>query len=196
MLKYSQRLLSISGKGLVDNSLLLKRSLHCLRTTVVPFRFYKHYNPISSVFCLTVLFLFVIHEVCQWLRKQGVTAVLNQSTQLCALQLCWLLSVLVPQTLSTDGGSFPLPVLHYCLCSYSNTVDLIMHLVFDNLQSPDVMTLGFFRPLFRTVDMLDYLIIWDELTLLWPWSYLFQRLFLTYSLRITKIGTSIGTNYA
>lgn len=40
-----------------------------------------------------------------------------------------------------------------------------MHLTFDNIQLPDVMTLGFFLLLFRTVDMLDYLIIWDELTL-------------------------------
>lgn len=73
--------------------------------------------------------------------------------------------VLVLQILSTDGDSFTIPVLRYCLCSFSNMADLIIPVIFEDIQLPSVKVLGFCRLLFRTIDMLEYVISWDELTL-------------------------------
>ncbi|ORE05409.1 hypothetical protein BCV72DRAFT_331084 [Rhizopus microsporus var. microsporus] len=90
MLEYSQRLLLIIGKEIVDNLLLLSMTLHCLRTITVPFSFLQALQSIVIRFLSHRYFLFVSHEVCLRPRKEGEPIVLSPGTQFCALQLRWL----------------------------------------------------------------------------------------------------------
>lgn len=153
------------GKGLVINSLLLSRVWHCLPTISVPVSFLQTLRSIVICFLSQHSFPFVSHVVCQRPRKEGGLAVLNLGPQLCTLQLRWLRPLLIPPASPVDDDSFALPTLCYCLCSFSNTADPIMPLVFEDLWTLDVKALGFCWLLFRMIDKMDYSVNWDKLNL-------------------------------
>ncbi|CAO3668583.1 unnamed protein product [Rhizopus microsporus] len=152
--RLASRRLSIQERGLIAITLILNRIWHCLCVLVVSF------------------------DTCQRYRKEGGLAVLDPDTQLHALQLCWLRSLVQPDTESNYKYSFTLQVLQHCLYSFFGSPSPILPLAFAELRSPDVKPMGCCRLLFQVINMLDFSVNWETLSILLALEIPISRIYL------------------
>ncbi|RCI01389.1 hypothetical protein CU097_014571 [Rhizopus azygosporus] len=136
--RLASRRLSIQERGLIAITLILNRIWHCLCVLVVPACFLAKIRSIIGHFINFKSFPKVSFDTCQRYRKEGGLAVLDPDTQLHALQLCWLRSLVQPDTESNYKYSFTLQVLQHCLYSFFGSPSPILPLAFAELRSPDV----------------------------------------------------------
>ncbi|KAG1257776.1 hypothetical protein G6F68_009140 [Rhizopus microsporus] len=87
----SQRNLSVLGRGVVANSLILSRIWHSLRVLAPTNAFLSKIRSVVIQFLSQRTFPAVSFKSCQRPRKEGGLAVLDPTTQHAALQLRWLL---------------------------------------------------------------------------------------------------------
>jgi hypothetical protein len=157
--------LSVQGRGLIANTLILSRVWHSLRVLAVPAYFLDKIRSIVDQFINSKSFPKVSFDTCRRPRKEGGLAVLDPATQLHALQLCWLRPLAQPDTESNYNHSFALQALQYCLCSFSGSSSPVLSLAFVELRSPDVKAMGCCKLLFRVMDMLDFSVNWEALNI-------------------------------
>ncbi|ORE01176.1 hypothetical protein BCV72DRAFT_217808 [Rhizopus microsporus var. microsporus] len=158
------RRLSIQGRGLA-NTLILSRIWHCLRVLTVPAYFLAEIHSIIDQFINSKSFPKVSFDTCRCPRKEGGLAVLDPATQLHALQLRRLRSLVQPDAESNYNHSFALQALQYCLCSFSDSPSPILPLAFVELRSSDVKAMGCCKLLFQVVDMLDFSVNWEAVNI-------------------------------
>jgi hypothetical protein len=157
------RRLSVQGRGLIANMLILSRVWHSLRVLAVPAYFLDKIRSIVDQFINSKSFPKVSFDTCRRPRKEGGLAVLDPATQPHALQLRWLRPLAQPDTESNYNHSFALQALQYCLCSFSGSSSPVLPLVFAELRSPDVQAMGCCKLLFRVMVMLDFSVNWEAL---------------------------------
>jgi hypothetical protein len=157
------RRLSVQGRGLIANTLILSRVWHSLRVLAVHAYFLDKIRSISDQFINSKPFPKVSFDTCRHPRKEGGLAVLDPATQLHALQLRWLRPLAQPDAESNYNHSFALQALQYCLCSFSGNSSPVLPLAFAELRSPDVKAKGCCKLLFRVMDMLDFSVNWEAL---------------------------------
>ncbi|KAG0927245.1 hypothetical protein G6F57_015229 [Rhizopus arrhizus] len=146
--RLASRRLSVQGRGLIANTLILSR----IRSIVYQFITSKSFPKVSF-------------DTCRRPRKEGGLAVLDPATQLHALQLRWLRPLVQPDAESNYNQSFALQALQYCLCSFSGSSSPVLPLAFAELCSPDVQAMGCCKLLFRVMDMLDFSVNWEALNI-------------------------------
>ncbi|PHZ09993.1 uncharacterized protein RHIMIDRAFT_261434 [Rhizopus microsporus ATCC 52813] len=159
------RKLSVQGRVLITNTLILSRIWHCLRVLTVPAYFLAKIRSIVDQFINFRSFPKVGFDVCRCPRKEGGLTVLDPATQLHALQLHWLRPLVQPDTESNYNHSFALQTLQYCLCSFSGSPSSIPPLSFAELRLPDVKAMGCCKLLFQVVDMLNFSVNWEALNI-------------------------------
>ncbi|ORE05765.1 hypothetical protein BCV72DRAFT_330122, partial [Rhizopus microsporus var. microsporus] len=153
------------GRGLIVNTLILSRIWHCLCVLTVPAYFLAKVRSIVDQFINFRSFPKVSFDTSRRLRKEGDLADLDPATQLHALQLRWLRSLIQLDTESNYNHSFALQTLQYCLCSFSGSPSPILPLAFAELRSPDVKAMGCCKLLFQVVDMLGFSVNWEALNI-------------------------------
>ena len=176
--RLASRRLSIQERGLIAITLILNRIWHCLCVLVVPACFLAKIRSIIGHFINFKSFPKVSFDTCQRYRKEGGLAVLDPDTQLHALQLCWLRSLVQPDTESNYKYSFTLQVLQHCLYSFFGSPSPILPLAFAELRSPDVKPMGCCRLLFQVINMLDFSVNWETLSILLALEIPISRIYL------------------
>ncbi|KAG1328634.1 hypothetical protein G6F62_008060 [Rhizopus arrhizus] len=160
----SQRGLSILGRGLIANSLVLSRLWHATRVVNVPMIFLSRVRSVIIRFLSQKTFPAVSFISCQRPRKEGGLAVLDPATQHAALQLRWLTPLLPGNIDSPDEQSFISILLRYCLERYTGSPSHLLTLAIPERRTIDIRALGCFRSLFSTFDQLEYELDWTAFT--------------------------------
>ncbi|KAG1278926.1 hypothetical protein G6F66_011976 [Rhizopus arrhizus] len=101
----ASRRLSVQGRGLIANTLILSRVWHSLRVLAVSAYFLDKIRSIVYQFITSKSFPKVSFDTCRRPRKEGGLAVLDPATQLHALQLRWLRPLVQPDAESNYSRS-------------------------------------------------------------------------------------------
>ncbi|KAG1546735.1 hypothetical protein G6F49_010411 [Rhizopus delemar] len=139
----SQRRLSILGRSMVANSLLLSRVWHNIRVLSPPQSFFQRLRTRP--------------------RNEGGIAVLDPSKQHSALQLRWLIPLLLPPDQATNPDSFAASLMKYTLCALSSAPSSVLPLLLPERRTTDLHKIGCFNSLFKTIDQMDFEINWMTL---------------------------------
>lgn len=156
--RLSQRNLSVLGRGLVANSLLLSRLWHSTRVLPLTQSYLLQARSIIIKFLSHRTFPAVSFATCTRSRREGGLAVLDPLAQHSAVKLCWLLPLLIP---SRDTSTSFLPaILRYCLAALCSAPSHLLPLVFPTRRSSDLTALSSMRGLLTTVDQMGLQINW------------------------------------
>lgn len=159
----SQRNLSIQGRSMVANTLLLSRIWHSIRVISPPLEFFGKIRTLLIRFLKHKNFPFVKFKDCQRARNEGGISILDPNKQHTALQLQWLIPMLnVPQT-TCNTDSFATDMMNYYICRLTASPSPILPLLFEEKRNADLRKIGCFRSLFRALDHMDYEINLTEL---------------------------------
>ncbi|KAG0928434.1 hypothetical protein G6F57_013603 [Rhizopus arrhizus] len=163
----SQRSLSILGRSLVVNYLILSRIWHAIRILAVPPSFFASIRSVIIQFLKQRSFPAVSFDTCQRPRKEGGLSILDPATQHAALQLRWLTPLLEGASDESspavvDCQSFVPNILQHCLRTFSEVSSHILPLVFPETRTPAIKSFGCFRSLFRSFDQIGFGIDWSS----------------------------------
>ncbi|KAG0975420.1 hypothetical protein G6F29_011546 [Rhizopus arrhizus] len=159
----SQRRLSILGRSMIANSLLLSRVWHSIRVLSPPQKNFQRIRTVIISFLKQKNFPFVKFQDCQRPRNEGGIAILDPSTQHSALQLRWLTPLLLSTDQATNSDSFATSLMKYTLCALSFAPSPLLPLLFPERRTTDLHRLGCFNSLFNTFDQIDFEIDWTAL---------------------------------
>ncbi|KAG1445622.1 hypothetical protein G6F46_012904 [Rhizopus delemar] len=159
----SQRRLSILGRSMIANSLLLSRVWHNIRVLSPPQSFFQRLRTVIISFLKQKNFPFVKFQDCQRPRDEGGIAILDPSKQHSALQLRWLIPLLLPPDQATNPDSFATSLMKYTLCALSSAPSPVLPLLFPERRTTDLHKIGCFNSLFKTIDQMDFEINWTAL---------------------------------
>ncbi|KAG0755182.1 hypothetical protein G6F24_012005 [Rhizopus arrhizus] len=157
----TQRNLSILGRSLVTNTLLLGLLWHAIRVLAVPQSYLGKIRSTIIQFLAPKNFPAVSFQACQRSCKEGGLAILNPGIQHAALQLRWLQPLLLPSSDPTYYDTFVSDILRHCLRLFSVSPSHILSLLLPNMRSNTIKSFGCFSSFFRTMDKLDYKIDWQ-----------------------------------
>ncbi|KAG1448084.1 hypothetical protein G6F56_009048 [Rhizopus delemar] len=161
-LNLSQRNLSILGRGLVANSLILSRIWHAIRVLSPPQSFFSQVRSVIIKFLARKSFPPVRFSICQRPKKEGGIAVLDPAAQHATLQLRWLHPLLSPSVYPERSTNFALSILRYCIRELSQSIHHLLPLVFPERRPSSMRTLGCLPSLLKTFDKLGVQIDWNS----------------------------------
>ncbi|KAG1322593.1 hypothetical protein G6F63_013324 [Rhizopus arrhizus] len=157
----AQRNLSILGRSLVTNTLLLGPLWHAIRVLAVPQSYLGKIRSTIIQFLARKNFPAVSFQTCQRSRKEGGLAILDPGIQHAALQLRWLQPLLLPSSDPPYYDTFISDILRHCLRLFSVSPSHILPLLLPNMRSNIIKSFGCFSSLFKTMDKIDYKIDWQ-----------------------------------
>ncbi|KAG1370323.1 hypothetical protein G6F61_012134 [Rhizopus arrhizus] len=152
----SQRGLSILGRSMIANSLLLSRIWHSIRILCPPQSFFQRIRSVIIKFLRYKNFPSVKFQDCRRPRNEGGIAILDPAMQHSALQLRWLIPMLQSTHPTSTQESFAKSLMRYYLCVLTFSPSVILPLLFSEKRSPDIKKIGCFQSMFRTLDHIDY----------------------------------------
>ncbi|KAG1135452.1 hypothetical protein G6F38_012791 [Rhizopus arrhizus] len=126
----SQRRLSILGRSMIANSLLLSRVWHSIRVLSPPQNFFQRIRTVIISFLKQKNFPHVKFQDCQRPRKEGGIAIMDPSTQYSALQIRWLIPLILSSDLAPTPESFATSFMKYTLCALSFAPSQFLSLLF------------------------------------------------------------------
>ncbi|KAG1255119.1 hypothetical protein G6F68_010529 [Rhizopus microsporus] len=159
----SQRGLSILGRSMIANSLLLSRIWHSIRILCPPQSFFQRIRSVIIKFLRYKSFPSVKFQDCCWPRNEGGIAILDPAMQHSALQLRWLIPMLQSTHPTSTQESFATSLMRYYLCVLTSSPSAVLPLLFSEKRNTDIKKIGCFRSMFRTLDHIDYEINWTNL---------------------------------
>ncbi|KAG1277445.1 hypothetical protein G6F66_012295 [Rhizopus arrhizus] len=152
----AQRNLSILGRSLVTNTLLLGPLWHAIRILAVPQSYLGKIRSTIIQFLARKNFPAVSFQTCQRSRKEGGLAILDPGIQHAALQLRWLQPLLLPSSDPPYYGTFVSDILRHCLRLFSVSPSHILPLLLPNMRSNTIKSFSCFSSLFRTMNKIDW----------------------------------------
>ena len=157
------RSLSIRGKALVANSLLLSKMWYCLRILPLNQVFLKSIQSVITQFLQSGAFPKVSFLTCCRPKTEGGLGILHPIHHLNALQLRW-----VQPLLSNDPddhtNSLADPYLRFCIHAFCATLSPIVPLLFPERRAHSLLSLGHFKMLFQASDHLKLKVNWTAIT--------------------------------
>ncbi|KAG0847613.1 hypothetical protein G6F17_012372 [Rhizopus arrhizus] len=159
----SQRGLSILGRSMIANSLLLSRIWHSIRILCPPQSFFQRIRSVIIKFLRYKNFPSVKFQDCRRPRNEGGIAILDPAMQHSALQLRWLIPMLQSTQPTSTQESFATSLMRYYLCVLTSSPSAILPLLFSEKRNADIKKIGCFQSMFRTLDHIDYEINWTDL---------------------------------
>ncbi|KAG1295391.1 hypothetical protein G6F66_004365 [Rhizopus arrhizus] len=152
----AQRNLSILGRSLVTNTLLLGPLWHAIRVLTVPQSYLGKIRSTIIQFLARKNFPAVSFQTCQRSRKEGGLAILDPGIQHAALQLRWLQPLLLPSSDPPYYDTFVSDILRHCLHLFSVSPSHNLPLLLPNMRSNIIKFFGCFDSFFRTMDKIDW----------------------------------------
>ncbi|KAG1546419.1 hypothetical protein G6F46_009806 [Rhizopus delemar] len=126
----AQRGLSIQGRSMVANSLLLSRIWHSIRILCPPQSFFQRIRSVIIKFLRYKNFPSVKFQDCRRPRNEGGIAILGPAMQHSALQLRWLIPMLQSTHPASTQESFATALMRYHLCVLTSSPSAILPLLF------------------------------------------------------------------
>ncbi|CDH61095.1 hypothetical protein RO3G_10580 [Lichtheimia corymbifera JMRC:FSU:9682] len=158
----SQRRLSIRGKALVANALLLSRIWYCLRIIPLTQQYLGSIQSIIGRFLQGSTIPKVSFDTCTRPKKEGGLGVLHPTHHLLSLQLRWILPLLSQH--HADSNSLVIPYLRFCIQKFCTTLSPIVPILFPERRVTKLTELGHFKTLFQACDMLQLQVNWQQVT--------------------------------
>ena len=124
----SQRRLSILGRSMIANSLLLSRVWHSIRVLSPPQNFFQRIRTV--IFLKQKNFPHVKFQDCQRPRNEGGIAIMDLSTQHSALQIRWHIPLILSSDPAPTPESFDTSFMKYTLCALSFAPSPFLPLLF------------------------------------------------------------------
>ncbi|EIE80999.1 hypothetical protein G6F46_000784 [Rhizopus delemar] len=156
----AQRNLSILGRSLVTNTLLLGPLWYVICVLAIPQSYLKILSTIIQLITRKI-FPTVGFQTCQRSCKEDGLAILDPGTQHAALQIRWLQPLLPPSSEPPYYDTFISDILRHCLSLFSVPPSHILPMLPPNMCSNIIKSFGCFSSLFRTMDKIDYKIDWQ-----------------------------------
>lgn len=157
------RSLSIRGKALVANSLLLSRMWYCLRILPLSQQF------INSIQSAIIQYLQggtlpkVSFMTCCRPKKEGGLGVLHPMHHLNALQLRWI-QPLLSNDPEERQNSLADPYLRLCIHAFCSTLSPTIPILFPERRDSTLLSLGHFKSLFQACDSIKLKVNWKAVT--------------------------------
>ncbi|KAJ8654801.1 hypothetical protein O0I10_009522 [Lichtheimia ornata] len=157
------RSLSIRGKSLVVNSLILSRMWYCLR--ILPLT--QHF--INSLQSAVIQYLQgktlpkVSFMTCCRPKKEGGLGVLHPMHHLNALQLRWI-HPLLSNDPEERQNSLADPYLRLCILAFCSTLAPTIPILFPERRDSTLLSFGHFKSLFQACDNIKLKVNWSAIT--------------------------------
>ncbi|KAG1036368.1 hypothetical protein G6F25_008065 [Rhizopus arrhizus] len=148
---------------MVANSLLFSHIWHSIRALSPPQNFFQRIRTVIISFLKQKNFLHVKSQGCQQPRNEGGIAIMNPSKQHSALQIRWLIPLILSSDLAPTPESFATSFMKYTLCALSFAPSPVLPLLFPERRTTDLHRLGCFNSLFNTIGQIDFEIDWTAL---------------------------------
>lgn len=158
----SQRRLSIRGKALVANALLLSRIWYCLRIIPLTQQYLGSIQSIIGRFLQGTTIPKVSFDICTRPKKEGGLGILHPTHHLLSLQLRWILPLLSQH--HADSKSLAIPYLRFCIQNFCNTLSPVVPILFPERRVTLLSTFGHFKTLFQACDKLQLQVNWQQVT--------------------------------
>ena len=126
----SQRGLSILGRSMIANTLLLSRIWHSIRVLCPPQSFFQRIRSVIIKFLRYKNFPSVKFQDCRRPRNEGGIAILDPAMQHSALQLRWLIPMLQSTHPTSTQESFTTSLMRYYLCVLTSSPSAVLPLLF------------------------------------------------------------------
>ena len=126
----AQRGLSILGRSMIANTLLLSRIWHSTRILCPPQSVFQRIRSAIIKFLRYKNFPSVKFQDCRRPRNEGGTAILDPAMQHSALRLRWLIPMLQSTHLASTQESFATSLMRYHLCVLTSSPSAILPLLF------------------------------------------------------------------
>ncbi|KAI9260764.1 hypothetical protein BDA99DRAFT_582583, partial [Phascolomyces articulosus] len=147
------RSLSIQGRGLIANSLLLSKVWNCIRILPITKTYLRQLHSIIYKFVTRKAFPPVSFATCTGSRKEGELAVLDPLVQHPALQLRWVLPLLEAAS-TEESNSFIFTFIHHCLQLYSQASSPLYPILFSEHLTLPLTSLSSLKSLFYCIGSL------------------------------------------
>ncbi|KAG1138000.1 hypothetical protein G6F37_005953 [Rhizopus arrhizus] len=152
----SQRRLPMLGRSMVANSLLLSRIWHNIRVLSPSQSFFQRIHTVIISFLKQKNFPLVKFQDCQQPRNEGGIAIIDPSTQRSALQIRWLIPLILSSDLAPTPESFATNFMKDTLCTLSFAPSTFLPLLFPERRTTYLHRFGCFNSLFNTIDQIDF----------------------------------------
>ncbi|CDH60772.1 hypothetical protein RO3G_01429 [Lichtheimia corymbifera JMRC:FSU:9682] len=157
------RSLSIRGKALTANSLILSRLWYCLRILPSTQQFLNQITSIIIQYLQGKTLPKVSFMTCCRPKTEGGLGILHPIHHLLSLQLRWILPLISLHHAYPDS-SLADPYLRVCIQSFCNTLSPVIPILFPERRLNSISSFGHFKTLFEACDKLQVQVNWNQAT--------------------------------